>query len=485
MIITHKIQKEKRDTLKGKYCFYIAVICLNIMCCTACGKKDILQKKIDPYQAVAVSAEEMQTGIYYVKNGTKFYQAYEPEGNMSSSNNVNPQKLFWVYNDISLIPTYYKGEIIAYASQDTELKGIQLERYKDLGYLLGLYGATFDSDGYLDFSVKKNTIERSDLGSVLSKAKSDSIRLATINDKPLSSDMVNRAGCVVGLPEKQQCTLGFYAGTYYQTATVYTDTKMLQFFEAYALDDVENTRNGYLKITMPDDAKSGYYYISGYGFFKYYDFQKGQGSEETADLNEAYYTSQKEQLAQYTQQYFAKIDTDTRDTVFTVTYDPQGYSDEDIFCIVTAPDDETVYDMEIADGSAKLVLDKAVAGRYTISIYPKELNVLDASVSSGIMGQDAMVKTETFQFDEDDTNLIFCADVIGNTNVWGTVTFEDGTAYEMSYNEESGRIEYVMPYVKHGKYEVAIYHYENTAIQNISYEKDTSSITEEIIHIEE
>lgn len=60
--------------------------------------------------------------------------------------------------------------------------------------------------------------------------------------------------------------LTFYAGTYYQTATIKADEKFLQYYEAYVIEKAENTKNGYLKFSMPDDAKSGYYMIEGAGF---------------------------------------------------------------------------------------------------------------------------------------------------------------------------------------------------------------------------
>jgi hypothetical protein len=141
--------------------------------------------------------------------------------------------------------------------------------------------------------------------------------------------------------------------------------------------------------------------------------------------------------------------------------------------------------MPAVDGTATVTIKSAVAGRWSINVYPKDLDVTSASVNSGKTKQDAMQTSQTLHFDTDNTNIIFCADVIGSTDVWGTVTYEDGSAYEMSYNNYSGRLEYPMNYVKAGDYTVDVYFYENTAIQNITTEKNTDNYTDEIIRIEE
>ena len=458
---------------------------------TGCGKKQIFKQKEDPNKIESVNVDQMNADTYYIKDGTKFSPVYDPSGNGLSD--YDPQRLFWLTEDKKKIPTYYKGEIIAYASEESNIDVVQIQRYKTNGYSLGFYGAEIDDDGYVAFSARENSIEDSSFGEVLAKAKSDNIRLVSIDDKPVTKKMLNNAGCIKGLEKDKEYHVAFYAGTYYQTATVKADYQFLQYYEAYTIDKAAITKNGYLKLSMPEDAKSGYYYIENAGFFKYYNFKKGEKSTIHVKMNEAYYTSKNEQFAQYSQQYFAIVDDDTRDAVFQVTYDTSaGYDDKDIICTLVAPDDQTVYEMKTNEGTAKVTLDVAIAGKYTINIYPKDLPVTDAAVVSGYTKQDSMCDKKTVKLDKDQPFMNFTANVIGENlgdeDVWGTVTYQDGSSYEMTFNQnqENGpTIDYLMSYAKKGKYTIEIYHYETAAIQNIRVEKDNSHSTTEIINVEE
>lgn len=465
----------------------ICILAFAITTCTGCGSKEIFQKKVNPNEVVPVDVENLSTDTYYVKNGTKFYEVYQPAGYGGSK--YSPTNIYWMQDDESLIPEYYKGEIIAYASEESSLSPIEMQRYKYNGYTLGLYGASIDEDGYIAFSVKDNTIKGSNMESIFKNAKSNTIRLISIDDKPVSKDNLNNAGCLVGLKKGQTYHLTFYAGTYYQTASVIADEQMLQYYETYMLNDAEMTKNGYLKLTMPEDAKSGYYQIDGAGFFKYYDFKKGDKQIKKSQMNDPYYTSQSEQFAQYSQQYFALVEENTRDAVFQITYDSNGYTDADIICTLIAPDDKTVYQMDAINGTASVTLDTAVAGRYTMNIYPKDISVTDAEVVSGYTKQDAMSDKKDVKVEKDESFMLFTADVIGDDltedDVWGTVTYEDGTSYDMTYNLTTGQMEYLMKYTKKGSYTIEVHHYETAAIQNFKVQKDTSHSSDEIINIEE
>lgn len=448
-----------------------------------CGKKQIFETPADPYEKTEVEVGELENDTYYIKNGTKFSQVYKPSGN--ANRQYSTANVFWIGKDESMIPSYYKDEIIAYATESTYKNGVAMERYTYNGYSFGLYGAKMDDDGYISFSVNQNTVKDTSINLALSQAKSDNIRLVSINDQSVTPEMLNTAGCIVGLEEGASYQISFYAGSYYQTANVSADIAFLQYYEAFQIPDAELTKNGYLKMNVQEDLKSGYYLLDGKGFFKYYDFARGEKNTAETDMNEAYYTSDSEEYAQFMQQYFALVNYDTNNATFQVEYDTEGYKDDQIICKLTAPDDQTTYDMVAEEGIAKTTLAVAIAGKYTISIYPKELSGVKVSVVGGTTSQDAMVKSGEVVYDEDAKNIVFYGEVVGNENVWGTITYEDGTAYEMAYNSNTGRIEYEMSYVKKGVYTIDIYHYEDTAIQTISSEESHSNETVDIITVEE
>lgn len=463
--------------------FSVAMLLAFALLLSGCGKKQIFQKAEDPYAKVELEVDELENDTYYIKNGTKFSAVYKPGGRTNGQ--YSTSSVFWVSKDEKMIPSYYKNEVIAYATENTYKNGVSMQRYSYNGYSFGLYGAQIDQDGYITFSVGQNTVKDTSINLALSNAKSDNIRLVSINDQNVTPEMLNTAGCITGLEKGKNYQISFYAGSYYQTANVSADIAFLQYYEAFQIPDAEITKNGYLKMSVQNDLKSGYYFLDGKGFFKYFDFERGEKDISSIDMNVAYYTSESDEYAQFMQQYVALVSYDTSDATFQVTYDPSGYTDEQIICKLTAPDDRTTYDMIAHDGTASTTLAVAIAGKYTISIYPKDLAKISVDVVGGTTSQDAMVKKGEVVYTEDSQNIIFYAVVVGNDNVWGTVTYEDGTAYEMEFNTRTGRLEYEMPYVKEGVYRIDVYHYEDTAIQEISSEENHSNEQVDIITVEE
>ena len=469
---------------KGKF-LLLGICSLLTMFAAGCTKKDLFVEEGAEYKLEALDDNSLEDGTYYVKDGTKFYSVYLPTGNcQATANSVSSDRLYFVNKDYSLIPSYYSDELIAYQTTNTSLTDISLERFCDLGYSIGLYGGVIDDDGYICYSVSKNTVPDSSAYNELKQAASDSIRIISIDGESVNSDTINSAGVFSNLEKGETYKLGFYAGSKYQEADVKADYRILQSYEYYTIDKATNTKNGYLAINMPKDAKSGYYLINGAGFFRYYAFEKGTEKRSKTDMNVAYYESESEKIQAYSQQYVVSVETATTNVGFTITYDADTYNDADITSILTSPDG-TKYDMVAENGTIHVELAQVIAGRWTINIMPKDMEIEDINISSVAPTEEATTEETDIAISEDLTAIRFYVDYTGDGDIWGTITDENGNAVNFESDSKNQKLYANYSYLPAGTYHVTIYHYADTAVNEVSYEDDTDSLEEEILTVEE
>lgn len=452
---------------------------------TGCEGQKIFREKVDKYALPEVTKENLEEDIYYVKNGTRFSPVYAAENTKAfgNPNTIEESRICYFLKEESMVPEYFSNEYLAVSGSSLQLRNVSLERYKDLGYSFGLYGCTVDEDGYLCFDLKQNIVINSDIDQILATAKSNEIRITTINGEPVSDKNINSAGVITGLEKEKEYTLSFYSGTYYGTVSVVADTHMIQSFEWYELTEIETTKNGYLKITLPDDLKSGWYCIEGQGIFKYYDFAKGASDGTKIDLNEEYYQSEEEREAVYTQQYVLSVAEKTRNVSVIMNYDTSGYEKDEIRIRLKSPDGN-VMEMKPEKGSAKVDLAVAMAGKWTVSVIPKELEIIDLKVESNPLLSDTIVETKEFKWTDDSENVEFAVLYSGEGEVWGTVENENGESKDLR-EDENGRLYYCYSYLPAGTYTVTIYHDTDTKIDEITSREDAVETTTDIITVVE
>ena len=77
---------------------------------------------------------------------------------------------------------------------------------------------------------------------------------------------------LLGLEKDKYYDFEFYQGTKYRKLTTIADTMVLQSEDMMILNNpYTKTKEGYFIINLPDNLKSGYYYICGLGLFRYED----------------------------------------------------------------------------------------------------------------------------------------------------------------------------------------------------------------------
>lgn len=468
------INRTKRKS-KVKKNMLVTMFCLGFVTLVGCEKKQIFINENDKYVLKDYEDTDLIVDTYYVKDASKFYETYLPNG---------AEDVFWMQKDHSLIPTLYKNEVIAYASENTELKEISLERYEYLGYSFGIYGCEIDEDGYICFSLEKSIVDKSSAKDELWDAKSTNIRIVAIDDIPVTKEMLSDEGVIIGLEKDKEYTLTIYSGTYYGNVAIKADTQFLEPYETYQIEKAETTKNGYLSISMPDGLKTGYYCINDNSFLKYYDFSKGEKDLSDIDMNEAFYQTEAERIASYSQQYVVSVNEKTLDVGFRISYESGQYEDEEIICYLTSPAG-IAYEMPASMGTAYVELAEVISGRWTINVLPKDLEIIDIETISTKKADETVNDEYNYIFETDEENIQFYVSYEGDGDIWGTVSSADGKSQSFELDSKEKKLTTTYTYLPAGSYTVTIYHYADTSIKEVGHKKDEDNENVEVIIIEE
>lgn len=455
----------------------LAVLCITLSLVLAgCGKVFVDESKM--YTLVGYSKDQLVNDVYYVKDGSYFYPLHTPE---------DAGDCFYLGKDISLIPSLYADECIAVKSRELFSGTLELTRYSDEGFSVGLYGLAGDGAGCYVFNSDKTCITDSDADYTLRRASSANIRIETINNKKCSNYPLSASGTLRGFYENENVQISMYCGSVYTEAYILADTHMLVPFESLTTPSAVTTKVGYVSFSMPDNAKSGYYYLKGAGFFLYHDHKKGECAPEGDNLNEPCTGTIIDALLERYQQYSVIVSAKTLDVTFDVTYDETS-SEEEVQCVLQSPSND-IYYLEKGNGSASITLSEVTAGRWTFNIYPKGTKVIDFGVDSARSSSDSMCSEFLFETDHVIPYAQFEAFVSGNGEVWGSVeNTETGESRSITSIRDFRADRHVCQwtYLPAGKYRMRVYHYFDTSITDAQlFEVEDGFDSEDIILIGE
>lgn len=463
----------------------------------------IIEDKDAKYNLTAVEKDNLESNVYYVKEGTKFYEVYEPK---MTTNNVglSKKKAAWLIKDEGLIPTCYENEYLAQASSKVVLdKPLTLERYKDTGYSFGINSAQF-KDGYIQFTsnniIKDTSAYEEFQDASATNTGNSNIMIETIDGEYVTQDMVNEAGVIVRLEQDKEYTVTYYLGTYYKTATVKADVHFLQCFEVYSVNDREITKNGYIRINLPEYLKSGWYRLSNVGFFKYYDYKKGEESLTLTDMNEPYYLTEEEQITAYSQQFTFNLENNTDGLAVVAEYSAGSddeaseittSTDDSVIMMLTSPDGKVLTaNATIADGKIECSMTSSSAGKWIVNIMPQSLNIKSVGIEPLEDTQEATKENFEIVTTEASTGITVAVSYRGEGNVRAQVIEEDGTSHDLSLdknykNNDEKRLTYTFSYMAAGTYKINVYHYPDTEILGVDKYLDEDVRQVDVISVEE
>lgn len=476
--------------MKIKQWIMAALLFLSCVALTGC-EQEIFQDKNAKYRLNAVDDDDLVTNVYYVKDGTKFYQVHELSSS-SAGIDLDVTKCAWSVDDETLIPSYFRNELLAYASSKVDTAAIRLERYKDCGYSIGVYGAAYE-DGYISFQASSNTIKKTQARNAFDNDKSNYILIETINGSPVNETMLNEAGMITGMEEGGAYEITYYAGTYYGTATVKADTHFFQSYEMYSLDDIDITKNGYVSIKLPSDLECGYYNVNGAGFFKYYNFKKAEGTTEDVDYNIAYFESEEDQILAYSQQFVFNLDYSAANMSVKATFDPKSVTNAsgNVKMMLTTPDGRHMtVDTDKSEGEIMCDMSESMPGKWTVNITPQSMSISDVQIVSNELEAEATKEVYNLTFEQDMTGVVFTMEYEGKGDVTAQITDGENKSYDMvpvseTIKQVKHSMQYSFAYLPAGEYQVNVFHYPDTRIIGVDYHLSEDVRDVEIITVEE
>jgi len=482
-------------------------VLLSCVMLSGCAEVQIFEHKDDKAALVAVSAKDLEKNTYYVKNGTKFYRTLPPNSSaMSFSSAVNEKRIICAPHELDdAIPSHYVDEIVAYTTDKTGIESVVLERYKDMGWSLGVHNGTFDKEeNTLGFEYRDSVVKESDAGKIFGDLESTKIRIAAIDGRGLTKDDIDSAGgIIINLEKDKEYTVSFYAGTYYHEEKIKADTHLFQSYEIYNYDDtyISDTRNGYIAFNTPDDLKNGYYLINGQGFFRYFDHERG--GNDDVDMNESYYASEEERIAAYSRQYSFVVNSATKNMNIEFLYETDEETEDsaEVRGYVYAPD-KTRYIMDHDEEKKRLSLDLAEAtpGKWTVNIIPLTLNITNYGLKDDAFDQQLTQESNQVVLESPRTNIVFKVYYTNDINadadeieINGSIVGPDGETFPMEKavekdeitKEEKLLLKYAVVYAQAGTYRVNVNHYPTRTTVQPPVITDNTQTETDIIMVEE
>lgn len=180
--------------------------------------------------------------------------------------------------DISgLIPTASReSKLVIVYNENAEIpEKFYLEKYGFRGYTFGTHFYTdLDKSIYID---SQDSLADSQAASIFltedMKSETSFVIDSISNSDTLPIHNVNNSiGVFLGVEKDKLYDISFYIGTYAKTATLKADTLAFQASQYIELTSpVEKTTGGYFIVNLPANLRSGFYYLSDIGFFRYSD----------------------------------------------------------------------------------------------------------------------------------------------------------------------------------------------------------------------
>lgn len=498
---------------KFKYLLTCCVMMFPLLL-TGCDREVVIFKEnTDPFAQQKISSDDMVPETPYAMDGTGFILTGDVSGNFSGAVSIaDPKRVLWMEKKESLVPVMYRNSLIAMKSNTTDLKSVSCERFRDAGYSIGIYGAVFNEQtGMIDLDAQSNIGEATPAYNAIDTSLSTEIHLESINGTKVTADMLDGSGILNCFEKDKSYTIGYYAGTEYKTCSITASAHMLTSWETFSLTDITMTKKGYLAIAIPEDFKSGWYYIGGVGLIKYLDEDYGGEDLTGDDLNVDYFDSEEAKQQAYSQTYAVDFTEKTLNPTVEVIYDKSSISSGQTVSVTLISPDGTIYAlndgakpaMDESDyqygenvGYFSVQLKEAIAGKWHVYIQPKEMNVYQVQVLSNKINEEATEENTTFAIDNDLKNQIFVVNwsltdiptksITGQEQptIFGKIIYPDGETFDLltsDNTDEKTTLYYKASYLPAGSYTVRVYHYSDVQIDKIELHDDADAMEEETV----
>lgn len=257
---------------------------------------------------ILITIDDLENDRFYVWHDTQYSLEQDlsgtsdpsvfticPEGTNNWDKNKSVNRTIWFSSgEDEKIPTLYPGDELIYVSQTSvpgesesalENGNIKWERFADYGYSIGVTNLTADKSGHYYISYDSDAgyagyinelTDARDVAEFKNFAGSK-IYLDKVGDVDVREGLVSDGGTILSLNQDNEYLCKWYKGTYVSdfklTANVHVFCSMESFstveWEFVSNDSNLNHIRSCITITIPEELKTGYYYISELGFFRY------------------------------------------------------------------------------------------------------------------------------------------------------------------------------------------------------------------------
>lgn len=245
----------------------------------------------------------LQNGMYYILHDGYYYPVIydwtntsEYKLEMGSKPSPGGRKAVFDSSSIVNIPTLFEGDKLFYYSTSGYYDYTTLERYKVLGWSIGLSNLQISPMGNIYFqlgeeledSITSGTILTSELFGLYdiyqdeSKASNGQFLLDKVGGVEIDESNIED-NILVGLEKGKEYNLEIYSGTEYYYYAATASVYYLDSYETYGIwENIPNQDNLY-EIVVPDYLLTGYYDVGGCGFMR---LVRGDHYNDETDYNE-------------------------------------------------------------------------------------------------------------------------------------------------------------------------------------------------------
>lgn len=231
----------------------------------------------------------LTNGQYYVLHDNVLYPCYTQETSYSQDSTVTAPDPVYRYNMVSSetvinIPTLFEGDKLYYYSEEGVLDYTQFERYKDLGWSIGIDHLSLTKGGYafVNLEDEQNAVFLHNSLTNVRNYTDATLLVDTIGGVRITEDFVEN-GIITGLTEGVTYDLALYNGTNYIYCSANVDTRYFQSMEMYATATYYPLQDYLYEIEVPDYLLNGYYNVGNTGLMR---LVRGTQYDETTDFNE-------------------------------------------------------------------------------------------------------------------------------------------------------------------------------------------------------
>lgn len=218
--------------------------------------------------------EQLVTGSFYVLHEGKYYPVFSYASNYDFGDETkdyiaprDQKQMYYSADNEVNIPTLFlaQGDTLVYYDTENVLDYIKWERYKDLGYTIGLYNiqqAEYSKRAYIDLEEDEGCIIS---GSALEDINADSlaslVSLMKIGNVDIAGDLVQN-GLIHGATAGENYDLEVYDGTNYNHYIATADMHAFEAYELFASTEIKALQEFAWEIKVPDYFVDGYYKVN-------------------------------------------------------------------------------------------------------------------------------------------------------------------------------------------------------------------------------